>query len=182
MRDMIVSGKRSSRDLLIGIIIFCNHSISFKECWKYNGSRMNYRKFWKNRDLARYGANSTGFSWIRLLLFLLSIAFDVIVLLTIILLIIGRIGHVPGIILLVVAIGCSLLGKSLWRRSIANIGALAVLFIVFVLLAITICAYVGIEPLASLKNSLVIGASEFGSWVWGKVLLAAEFFRSLLNE
>jgi hypothetical protein len=143
---------------------------------------MNGRKSWKDRDLARYGANSIGFSWIRLLLFLLSIAFDVIVLLTIILLIIGRIGHVPGIILLMVAIGCSLLGKSLWRRSIANIGAFIVMFIVFVLLAITICAYIGIEPLGSLKNSLVIWVSEFGSWVWGKVLSAVQFLRSLLNE
>ena len=143
---------------------------------------MNDRKFWEDRDLSRYGANSKRFSWTQLLLFLLSIAFDVIVLLTIILLIIGRIDHVPGIILLVVAIGCSLLGKSLCLRSIANIGALIAVFIIFVMLAITVCAYIGIEPFASLKNSLVIRASEFGSWVCGKVLSAVEFLRSLLNE
>jgi len=143
---------------------------------------MNDSKFWKDKDLARYGANSKRYSWTQLLLFLLSIAFDVIVLLTIILLIIGRIDHVPGIILLVVAIGCSLLGKSLCLRSIANIGALIAMFIVFVMLAITVCAYIGIEPFASLKNSLVIRATEFGSWVWGKVLSAVEFLRSLLNE
>ena len=65
---------------------------------------MNDSKFWKDKDLARYGANSKRFSWIQILLFLLSITFDVIVLLTVILLIIGRIGHVLGIILLVVAI------------------------------------------------------------------------------
>ena len=157
--------------------------IPFPLGWTYNGDdTMPDRKIWKGEALERYGSNRTRFSWAKLFLFVLSFACDIAVLWTIILLVTGRISHIPGIILLVVAVGCSLSGKSLWRRPMVGAGAVVVMFIVVVLLATTLCAFSGIEPFATAKDYLIAWVSEFGKWVWERLVWVVEYLRALLNS
>lgn len=154
----------------------------FWEYWKYNSDEMSNRKQLKSKDFKVYSASRTRFLWKKLLLFILSTAFDIVVLLNIILLVVGRIRHVPGIIILIVSIGFSLLCKFLWRRSIATIGAIISLFIFAILTSTTLCAYAGIEPLASLKNELFTWVSEAGIMVWEKLISVLEFLREFFFE
>jgi len=161
---------------MIGIFI----SLSFKVLGKYNCGDMSAGKEWKKRDFGDNDVKSTGFSWKRVLLFLLSTVFDIIVLLTIILLVTGRISMITGVILLIVAIGFSLLSKSFWRSSITSTGAIFVILVMAILLAATLSAYAGMEPFASLKNSLSMWASELAINVWGKLVSVVEFLSTLL--
>jgi hypothetical protein len=117
---------------------------------------------------------------VKLSLFLLSIAYDAAVLWTIILLVTGRISNVSGIVLLVVAVTCSLSGKSLWRRSKVGIGAVVLMFIVVVLLALMLCAFSGIEPFVSVKNLLATWINDAGTWMRDRFIAALEYLRGLL--
>jgi hypothetical protein len=136
----------------------------------------------KSRDFEGYAAERSRFSLKKLVLFILSIIFDILVLLSIIFLVTGRLHQVPGSILLIVSIGLSLLCKSLWRRSIVRLGTVIILFIVAVITTTTFCAYAGIEPFASLKNELFTRASEIVTKSWEKLVSVIEFLRIFLID
>ncbi|MBM3154156.1 MAG: hypothetical protein FJ008_02350 [Chloroflexi bacterium] len=143
---------------------------------------MPERKVWKGESLERYGAAQPKFSWVKLFLFVLSLACDAAVLWAIILLVTGRISHVPGTVLLVAAVACSLSGKSLWRRPMVGVGAVVIMFVIVVLLIVLLCAFSGIEPFASAKNYLAALIHDFGRWVMDKLRLALEYLRELLPD
>jgi type IV secretory pathway VirB2 component (pilin) len=136
----------------------------------YNDVTMPDRRNWKGGALERYDSGRTRFSWVKLSLFLLSIAYDAAVLWTIILLVTGRISNVSGIVLLVVAVTCSLSGKSLWRRSKVGIGAVVLM----------LCAFSGIEPFVSVKNLLATWINDAGTWMRDRFIAALEYLRGLL--
>ncbi|MBM3166547.1 MAG: hypothetical protein FJZ83_02505 [Chloroflexi bacterium] len=138
------------------------------------------KKAWKGESLEGYGSDRSRFSWAKLFLFVLSLACDAAVLWAIILLITGRVSHAPGIILLVGAIMCSLLGKSLWRRTMVGVGAVVIMSVVVILLAVLLCAFSGIEPFASAKSSLATWLHDFGRWIGDKLRSALEYLRGLL--
>lgn len=154
--------------------------IPFPLDWTYNDVTMPDRKTWKGGALERYGSDRTRFSWAKLFLFVLSIACDAAVLWTIILLVTGRISHGSGIVLLVVAVACSLSGKSLWRRPTVGVGAVVLMLIVVVLLAVMLCAFSGIEPFASAKSSLAAWIHDSGTWMRDKLVAVLEYLRGLL--
>ena len=140
------------------------------------------KKQLKMRDFQEDSDSKTRFVWKKLLLFILSTIFDILVLLNIIFLITGCVSPVPGIILLIVSIGFSLLCKSLWRRSTAGLGTIITLFIIASVAAVILCAYAGIEPFASVKKELFVRVSETGTRVWEKMRSAVEFLGTFFIE
>jgi hypothetical protein len=86
-----------------------------------------------------------------------------------------RLSEIPAIIILVVTIAVLVWNISLLRRHKIGGGIVFAVFVVTALLSATVCAFSGIEPLASVKQKLTASVENFASQTQEKLLPISEY-------
>ena len=125
--------------------------------------------------MGKYRSSRNGFSWSRLFLVLLIVVCCAAVVWTGNLLFANQIGQVMGIIIILAAIGVLIWNVSLLRRHQVGGGIFFAVFIITALLSATVCAFSGIEPLASVKQKLTASVESFVSQTQAEFLPATEY-------
>ena len=125
--------------------------------------------------MPRYGSARSRFSWSKLFLVIFVIACVSTIIWTGYLLYMHRLSEIPAIIILVVTIAVLVWNISLLRRHKIGGGIVFAVFVVTALLSATVCAFSGIEPLASVKQKLTASVENFASQTQEKLLPTSEY-------
>lgn len=125
--------------------------------------------------MPRHRSARSRFSWSKLFLIIFVIACVLAIIWTGYLLYTHRLSEIPSIIIVVIAIGILVWNLSLLRRYQVGGGIVFAVFVITALLSATVCAFSGIEPLASVKQKLTSSAESFAGQTQEKLLTAPEY-------
>ncbi|OGN95186.1 MAG: hypothetical protein A2Z75_02250 [Chloroflexi bacterium RBG_13_50_10] len=125
--------------------------------------------------MPRHRPARSRFSWPKFFLVIFVIACVLAIIWTGYLLYMHRLSEIPAIIILAVAIAVLVWNISLLRRHKIGVGIVFTVFVVTALLSATVCAFSGIEPLASVKQKLTASVENFASQIKPKLLPASEY-------
>jgi hypothetical protein len=125
--------------------------------------------------MPRHRSARSRFSWSKLFLAIFVIACVLAIIWTGYLLYMHRLSEIPAIIILAVAIAVLVWIISLIRRHKVGGGIVFAVFVVTALLSATVCAFSGIEPLASVKQKLTASVDSFASQIQPKLLPTSEY-------
>jgi len=111
--------------------------------------------------MGKYRLSRDGFSWSRLFLVILIVICCAAIVWTGNLLFTNQISITAGIIVILAAIGVLIWNISLQQRYKARACTVFAVFIVTILIAATVCAFSGVEPLSTMKQELTTSIERF---------------------
>jgi len=125
--------------------------------------------------MPRHRSTRSRFSWSKAFLAIFVIVCVLAIIWTGYLLYTHRLSEIPAIVILVIAVAVLVWSISLLRIRQVGGGIVFAVFVVTALLSATVCAFSGIEPLASVKQKLTASVESFASQTQGKLLPASEY-------